>query len=47
LLKSARHVLVKNLEIIMLKIRLSGCLQSEIQTNSDTESTLNWESTLI
>jgi hypothetical protein len=24
-----------------LKVGLSGCLQSEIQTNSDTEPTLN------
>jgi hypothetical protein len=32
---------MKNLEIIQLKVGLSGCLQSEIQTNSDTESTLN------
>jgi hypothetical protein len=29
------------LEIIHLKVGLSGCLQSKIQTNSDSEPTLN------
>jgi hypothetical protein len=32
---------MKHLEIIQLKVEMSGCLQSEIQTNSDTETTLN------
>jgi hypothetical protein len=35
------------LEIITPKVGLSGWLQSEIQTDSDTEPTLNQKSTLI
>jgi hypothetical protein len=41
LFKELNIVVMKNLEIIQLKVGLSGYLQSEIQTNSDTEPTLN------
>jgi hypothetical protein len=38
---------MKNLEIIKPKVRLSGCLMSEFQTNSTTARTLGTDSGMI
>jgi hypothetical protein len=38
---------MKNLEIITLKVRLSDCLMSEIQTDSATVVTLAMNSSMI
>jgi hypothetical protein len=38
---------MKKLEIITLKVRLSGCLMSETQTDSATAVTLDRNSSMI
>jgi hypothetical protein len=40
-MQTSSLVVTQKLETIQLKVGLSGCLQSEIQTNRDTEPTLN------